>query len=107
LATWPDIILVAPASADLIGKVAHGLADEILSTLLCVTQKRVLWCPSLNVQMWNNPRVQNNLTILRGDGHVVLSPDEGPQACGMEGPGRLPETKTIVDFVWKHLSLAT
>jgi phosphopantothenoylcysteine decarboxylase / phosphopantothenate---cysteine ligase len=90
-------VVVAPATANLLGKYAHGIADDALSTFLTVATCPVLLCPAMNSDMYLSPPVQRNLEILRGDGHLVLSPGEGDLACGVSGPGRLPEPETILD----------
>ncbi len=90
-------VVVAPATANLLGKFAHGIADDALSTFLTVVTCPVLLCPAMNSDMYLSPAVQRNLEILRSDGHVVLSPGEGELACGVSGTGRLPEPEQIMD----------
>lgn len=90
-------VVVAPATANLLGKFAHGIADDALSTFLTVVTCPVLLCPAMNSDMYLSPAVQRNLDILRSDGHVVLSPGEGELACGVSGTGRLPEPEDIMD----------
>ncbi len=94
-----DLVVVAPATADLMGKMAAGLADDLASTLLMATDKRVLVAPAMNVRMWEHPATLRNLETLRGDGVLVVGPAEGAMACGEFGPGRLSEVPDIVAAV--------
>jgi phosphopantothenoylcysteine decarboxylase/phosphopantothenate--cysteine ligase len=91
-----DLVVVAPATADLMAKMAAGLANDLASTLLMATDKRVLIAPAMNVRMWQHPATQRNLATLRGDGVLVVEPDEGAMACGEFGPGRMAEPAAIV-----------
>jgi phosphopantothenoylcysteine decarboxylase/phosphopantothenate--cysteine ligase len=99
-----DLIVVAPATADLMAKAAHGLADDLASTTLLATDKPVLMAPAMNVRMWLHPATQRNLRILEGDGVRIVGPDEGPMACGEFGPGRLAEPEAIFEAVVAALS---
>ncbi len=94
-----DLVLVAPATADLMGKMASGLADDLASTLLMATDKRVLIAPAMNLRMWLHPAVQRNLALLKGDGVLIAGPNEGEMACGEYGPGRMAEPPEIVAAV--------
>ncbi len=94
-----DLVVVAPATADLMAKMAAGLANDLASTLLMATDKRVLIAPSMNVRMWEHPATQRNLATLQGDGVVVVGPDEGAMACGEFGPGRMAEVPDIIAAV--------
>ena len=94
-----DLIVVAPATADLMAKMAGGHANDLASTLLMATDKRVMIVPAMNVRMWEHPATQRNLATLRGDGILVVGPDEGPMACGEFGPGRMAEVPEIVQAV--------
>jgi len=94
-----DLIVVAPATADLMAKMANGLANDLASTLLLATDKRVLIAPSMNVRMWQHQATQRNLATLQADGILVTGPDEGDMACGEYGPGRMSEPLVIVDAV--------
>ena len=94
-----DLILVAPATADLLAKMAHGLADDLASTVLLATDKRVLAAPAMNVRMWQHAATQRNLAALKTDGIVFVGPDEGEMACGEFGPGRMAEPQAILDAV--------
>ena len=91
-----DLVVVAPATADLMAKMAAGLANDLASTALLATDKPVLMVPAMNVRMWQHAATQRNVAQLRADGVTVMDPDEGAMACGEFGPGRLPETATIV-----------
>ena len=91
-----DLVVVAPATADLMGKMAAGLANDLASTLLMATDKRVLIAPSMNVRMWEHPATQRNLATLQSDGVLVVGPDAGNMACGEFGPGRLAEVPDII-----------
>ena len=91
-----DLVVVAPATADLMAKMAAGFANDLASTLLLATDKRVLIVPAMNVRMWNHPATQRNLAILRGDGVLVAGPDDGVMACGEFGPGRMAEVPQIM-----------
>ena len=90
-----DLIVVAPATADLMAKMATGRADDLASTLLLATDTPVLIAPAMNVRMWQHPATQRNIAILRGDGIRFVGPDDGEMACGEFGPGRLAEPEAI------------
>ena len=96
LSRQADLVVVAPATADLMARMAGGVADDLATTLLLATDKPVLAVPAMNVRMWQHPATRRNIATLRGDGITVLEPDEGPMACGEFGPGRLPEPHAIV-----------
>ena len=91
-----DLIVVAPATADLLAKMAGGQASDLATTLLLATDKPVLAAPAMNVRMWLHPATQRNVAQLRADGVSVMAPDEGAMACGEFGPGRLPEPEAIL-----------
>ncbi len=91
-----DLIVVAPATADLMARMATGQADDLASTLLLATDTRVLLAPAMNVRMWTHPATQRNIATLRGDGLLFTGPDEGEMACGEYGPGRLAEPEAIL-----------
>lgn len=100
LKDWGDMLVVAPASANIIGKMANGIADDALSTLLLAfTGKTVLMCPAMNSQMWKNPAVRRNIAALRKDGVLFVEPEEGELACGATGKGRMAEPMQILDSV--------
>jgi len=92
-----DFLLVCPATADLIAKMAAGLADDLATTLLLATDKPVVVAPAMNVRMWQHPATRRNLAQLQADGVRVIEPAEGEMACGEFGPGRLPEPQDIMD----------
>ena len=98
-------LIIAPATADLIAKLAHGLADDFLTTLALATQAPVLVCPAMNVCMWENAATRSNVAQLRERGIKVLEPDEGYLACGMTGPGRLASIDAITGQVFETLGL--
>lgn len=91
-----DLIVVAPATADLMAKMAGGQADDLASTLLLATDTRVLCVPAMNVRMWRHPATQRNIAQLREDGVLFVGPDDGEMACGEFGPGRMSEPETII-----------
>jgi len=98
--TWSqetDLIIIAPATANLIAKLAHGIGDDFLSTMVLAATARILVCPSMNSQMFMNPSVQDNLRLLRERAITVMEPGEGSLACHTEGPGRLPEPEEIIE----------
>ncbi len=99
-----DLIVVAPATADLMAKMASGQANDLASTLLLATDKRVLVAPSMNVRMWDHPATQRNLETLQGDGVLVVGPNEGDMACGEYGPGRMAEVPEIISAIDAALS---
>jgi phosphopantothenoylcysteine decarboxylase/phosphopantothenate--cysteine ligase len=94
-----DLVVIAPATADLLAKAAHGLANDLASTTLLATDKRVLAAPAMNVRMWRHPATQRNLAILAADGMLFVGPDEGEMACGEYGPGRMAEPARIADAI--------
>ncbi|MDK1031003.1 MAG: bifunctional phosphopantothenoylcysteine decarboxylase/phosphopantothenate--cysteine ligase CoaBC [Planctomycetia bacterium] len=96
LADWADIIVVAPATANIIGKYAAGIADDLPSTLLLAADGPVLLAPAMNKRMWNHPAVQDNVRLLVKRGVALTGPDEGRLACGTTGTGRMSEPDTIV-----------
>ena len=102
-----DLIVVAPATADLMAKAAHGLANDLASTTLLATDKRVLYAPAMNVRMWEHPATQRNMETLRGNHALFVGPDEGEMACGEFGFGRMAEPEIIADAIEKILAGAT
>ncbi len=107
LAEKADILVIAPATANCLGKVAHGIADDLLTTVITATKAPVLFVPSMNEAMYENPIVKGNLNALRSIGYHVMEPDFGYLACGKEGKGRLPEPKDIVLEIERILSRET
>jgi phosphopantothenoylcysteine decarboxylase/phosphopantothenate--cysteine ligase len=90
-----DLVVVAPATADLMAKMASGLANDLASTALMATDKPVLIAPAMNVRMWQHPATQRNIATLKGDGVLFVGPEEGDMACGEFGPGRMSEPADI------------
>jgi phosphopantothenoylcysteine decarboxylase/phosphopantothenate--cysteine ligase len=99
-----DLVVVCPATADLLAKMAAGIADDLATTLLLATDKPVLAAPAMNVRMWRHAATQRNVDQLRQDGVFILEPDEGEMACGEYGPGRLPEPAAIVEAISAHFA---
>lgn len=99
-----DLLVVAPATADLMAKMAHGLANDLASTALLATDKRVLIAPAMNVRMWTHAATQRNIATLKNDGIALVGPDEGEMACGEFGPGRMAEPLAIADAADRLLS---
>jgi phosphopantothenoylcysteine decarboxylase/phosphopantothenate--cysteine ligase len=91
-----DAIVLVPATANLLGKMAHGIGDDLLTTILLAATRPILVCPAMNCEMYANPAVQENMARLRDRGLWVLEPEEGPLACGAVGYGRLPDPETIL-----------
>lgn len=106
LSRQADLIVVAPATADLIARMAAGIADDLATTLLLATDTPVLAAPAMNVRMWQHPATKRNVAQLRRDGITVLEPDEGTMACGEYGPGRLPEPEAIAAAIDRALAPA-
>jgi len=94
-----DVLIIAPATAGLLARLAHGHADDFLTTLYLAFTGRVVLAPAMNSNMWMHPATQSNLEILRKRGHMIIEPEEGMLACGMTGPGRLAEPARIADLV--------
>lgn len=105
LSRQADLVVVAPATADLLARMAAGIADDLATTLLLATDKPVLAAPAMNVRMWQHPATQRNVAQLRADGVTLLDPDEGPMACGEFGPGRLPEPPAILAAIEAALDM--
>lgn len=108
LSRWADLVVVAPATAGLIAKAANGMADDLASTTLLATDKKVLLAPAMNVRMWLHPAVQANVERLKGfdgfHGAAVIGPDEGEMACGEFGPGRMAEPAVILNEIARLLA---
>lgn len=103
LADRADMVLVAPASADIIAKVACGICDELLQTVICATKAPVVFAPSMNVHMWENLITQENIKRLKKLGYHFMEPASGDLACGYQGKGRLPEPEEIMKHIEKIL----
>lgn len=98
LATWADAYIIVPATANIIGKIANGIADDMLSTQVMATKAPVFICPAMNTNMYENPITQRNLQTLRDYGYHIMEPDSGHLACGTSGKGRLPDPAAIIDW---------
>lgn len=107
LADWPDLILVAPATANMIGKIANGLADDMVSTTLLAATAPVWIAPAMNVHMYDHPAVKKNMSTLSSFGYSFVEPGEGYLACGYVGKGRLEEPETIVSLIGSYFSQAS
>ena len=106
LVDWADIAVVAPATANIIGKIANGICDDLLSTLLCaawplIESGRILLAPAMNNNMWNNPAIQRNIKTIKEMGFQLIGPETGRLACGTEGVGRMTEPKDILETIEK------
>ena len=99
-----DLLVAAPATADLMAKAANGIANDLASTALMATDKPVLFAPAMNVRMWTNAATQRNLETLKGDGALFVGPNEGDMACGEYGPGRMAEPHEIADAVESYFA---
>lgn len=99
LARWAELVAVVPATANILGKSANGIADNLLSTLLLATRAPILWAPAMNTAMWEHPAVQANVARLKTFGHTFVEPAEGLLACGEEGAGKLAEIPWIADAI--------
>ena len=93
------MFLIAPASANTIGKIANGICDNLLTSLACAFQKQIIFAPAMNTGMWNNKAVQKNIETLKSYGARFVDPDSGYLACGTEGKGRLADLNDIFDAV--------
>lgn len=102
LADWADLIIVAPATANVLGKVANGIADNMVTTTLLATTAEVWFAPAMNVDMYQNKAVMRNIETLSNDGYRFIEPSEGFLACGYVGKGRLEEPEKIVELVFEH-----
>lgn len=97
LCDWANVFLIAPASADTIGKIANGICDNLLTSLACAFQKKMIFAPAMNTGMWNNKAVQKNIETLKSFGALVVEPEQGYLACGTNGQGRLADIKKIFE----------
>jgi phosphopantothenoylcysteine decarboxylase/phosphopantothenate--cysteine ligase len=105
LADWADIVVVAPATANIIGKIANGICDDLLSTTLCACwAKPTLLAPAMNNNMWTNAAVQRNIKAVKGVGFKLIGPEKGRLACGTEGIGRMSEPQDILEAIEKIAS---
>lgn len=99
-----DLVVVAPATANLLARMTGGLADDLATTLLLATDKRVLVAPAMNVRMWLHPATRRNVERLKADGVLFVGPDRGAMACGEFGPGRMAEPPAIVEAIEQALA---
>ena len=99
MADWAELALLAPATANLLGKVAAGIADDLLTSTVLALQCPVIFAPAMHSQMWSHPAVQRNLKTLESFGYKIIPPEEGELASGDVGIGRMPEPETIVAFL--------
>ena len=99
LADRADVLVIAPATANVIAKIAHGICDDLLTTVVCATQAPIVMVPSMNVHMWNNPITQENVNKLKKLGILFVDPTSGDLACGCRGKGRLAETQDILEAI--------
>lgn len=106
LSRQADLVVMAPATADLMAKLANGLANDLASTLLLATDKKVLLAPAMNVRMWEHPATLRNLETLQKDGHLFVGPNNGDMACGETGMGRMAEVDEIVTAITNTLTPA-
>lgn len=104
LADWADVVLVAPATANTIAKLAHGIADNMVTTVLLATKAPVWLAPAMNVHMYEHPAVRQNMRTLQSFGYRFIEPSEGLLACGYVGKGRLEEPETIVSLLEQHMA---
>ncbi|MDN6321226.1 MAG: bifunctional phosphopantothenoylcysteine decarboxylase/phosphopantothenate--cysteine ligase CoaBC [Halomonas sp.] len=104
LARWADVVLIAPATADLIARLVHGMADDLLTTLCLASEAPKLIAPAMNQAMWRHPATQRNVTQLQQDGWQQIGPDAGDQACGDVGPGRMSEPEEIFSAVMARMA---
>merc|ERR1712093_84659 len=102
LARWPEAVLVAPATANIISSMANGLAGDLAQTLLLATTRPIFVAPAMNVRMWENPIFQRNLSLLKEGGVEVIGPEEGEMACGEYGLGRMSEPLQIFTHLKKR-----
>ena len=99
LAKRADVFLIAPATANVIGKIANGIADDMLSTTIMATKSTVVFVPAMNTGMYENPIVQNNFEKLKKYGYKIIEPTVGHLACGDEAKGKLPANNEIIDYI--------
>jgi len=104
LADRAEVVAVAPATADLLAKAAHGIADDLLTSTLLAVEAPLVLAPAMNERMWKHPATQANVEVLRGRGAVLVGPKEGRLACGAEGPGRMAEPEEILAALARTLA---
>ena len=99
-----DLIVIAPATANIIAKTATGICDDMLSTIICSAQSDILFAPAMNIRMWHHPATVRNMTTLKEMGYHTIGPESGDLACGDVGPGRMSEPEDILTHIEKILS---
>ena len=104
LAQRADLLCIAPATADMLAKLAHGIADDLLSTVALAVTSPILLAPAMNCEMWSKPSVQRNVAQLRLDGMLIIEPEEGWLSCGQVGAGRMAAPERILDAIRQRLS---
>lgn len=104
LAKWADLLVVVPATANILGKVAHGIADDLLSTTIMATRAQVIFAPAMNTNMYTNPIVQENISFLKSKGYMFIPPAAGRLACGDYGEGKLADIQDILDVIENYFS---
>lgn len=102
LARWADLVVIAPATANIIGKLANGIADDLASTVLMASNTNIMVAPAMNVEMWNKKAFQRNLSQIKEDGVIVIEAQDGCLACGESGKGRMEEPEIIFDKIEEH-----
>ena len=103
LAKWADVFVIIPATANIIGKIANGVADDLLTNAVLASDKKVIIVPAMNMYMWKNPAVQANIKKIKSYGHSILGPASGSQACGDDGPGRMIEPNEVFEYIISKL----
>jgi len=104
MAAWPDLFIIAPATANFIGKASSGICDDLLTTVICATKAPVMIAPSMNSNMYLNPITVKNLEYLKSLGYIMIDPNTGAMACKTYGPGRMAEPEEIYQFILKYFS---
>lgn len=104
IAKQADVVMIAPASANVIGKLAHGIADDMLTTTIMACKCKKIVSPAMNTNMYENPIVQDNLAILRHYGYEVIEPASGYLACGDTGAGKMPEPEMLLDYILREIA---
>lgn len=105
LADWAEAVVIAPATANIIAKIAQGIGDDLLSTVCLAAHYKLMIAPAMNSNMWDNPAVQQNINTLQNRGVVIVPPDSGDLACGYVGKGRLPDTEVITQWLKHRLTV--
>ena len=103
-AQWADVLVIAPATANTLAKLAHGIADDFLSAAYLATTAKVVLAPAMNVNMWNHPATRTNISVLKRRGHRIVEPGGGYLACGMTGDGRLADLESIVREIFEQMT---